>query len=298
MTSPFLSDGRQWAWNTSSLELAKECPRKYYLAYRQGWASRRTSYHLVFGGIYAQALELYHRLRANAGLHSEGLFATVTFALTATWRDGEPWASDDNRKNRQTLIRSIVWYLEEFENDACKTVVLADGRAAVELSSRFAHPSNPDILLCQHNDRLVEYAGDVYIQDQKTTGSSLGSYYFKKFDMSSQMSQYSVAAEIVWRVPVKGVMIDAAQIAVGFTAFSRGFTFRTSDQNVEWLDESYYHIRKIWEAQAAGFPRNDAACGNYGGCQFVDICSKSRHVREEFLRTNFVQMPLRNPLEE
>jgi hypothetical protein len=88
----------------------------------------------------------------------------------------------------------------------------------------------------------------------------------------------------VWKAPVKGVMIDAAQIAVGFTKFERGFTFRTPEQSTEWLHDAEYHIKRTWEAAEQGWPMNDTACMNYGGCPYIDVCSKSPQVRMISLR--------------
>lgn len=288
--NPFLPDGRQWAWNHSSLEPAKACPRKYYYTVIEGWRSRAANDDITFGGHYAKALEIYHRMAANGQPHNNNVRAIVRYVLEET----KDWKSEHNAKTRETLIRSIVWYLDQFENDPCKTVILADGIPAVELSFRFS--LDDEIVLCGHIDRIVEHAGDYYVQDQKTTGATLGSWYFKRYNPNDQMSLYTIAGNVVWHTPVSGVMIDAAQIAVGFTRFERGFTFRTPDQNDAWLKDAKYWIERTWEAAAVGYPMNDAACMMYGGCPFMSICSKDPSVRREFLETGFERKP-RNPLE-
>lgn len=289
-TSPYLPDGRQFAWNSTALGLAKDCLYKYKLAFLEGWAPRSLNDNITFGHWYAAALESYHKMRAQDLLHEECLREVVRTTLQST----HLWEGD-NVKNRQTLIRSIIWYLEEFKDDPCQTITLKDGHPAVELT--FAFEYKPEITLCGHLDRVVEYAGEVYIQDQKTTGASLGRYYFSRYSPDNQMSLYTVAGQIIWNMPVKGVMIDAAQIAVGFTRFERGFAFRTPEQSEEWLVDAEWHIHKTWEATLKGrFPQNDAACMKYGGCQFMAICSKSPQVREAFLATDFERRP-RNPLE-
>lgn len=287
--SPFLPDGRQWAWNHSSLEPAKACPRKYYYSVIEGWQSRNANDDITFGMHYAKALERYHTFVLLLG-HHEALHQTILLTLQESYG----WKSEHNAKTRENLIRSIIWYLEQFENDPCKTVILENGSPAVELSFRFQ--LDDDIVLCGHIDRIVEHAGDYYIQDQKTTGASLGSWYFKRYNPNDQMSLYTIAGNVVWRTAVKGVMIDAAQIAVGFTRFERGFTFRTPDQSWAWLKDAKYWISRTWEAAAQGYPMNDAACMMYGGCPFMSICSKDASVRQEFLETGFEKKP-RNPLE-
>lgn len=289
--NPFLSDGRLWAWNHSSLEPAKACPRKFYYTVIEGWRSRAANDDITFGMHYAKALERYHHFMAKPDvLHTDALREVVTLTLQESYS----WQSEHNAKTRETLIRSIVWYLDQFENDPCKTVILEDGSPAVELSFRFQLDN--EIVLCGHIDRIVEHAGDYYVQDQKTTGASLGSWYFKRYNPNDQMSLYTIAGNVVWHTPVRGVMIDAAQIAVGFTRFERGFTFRTPDQNEAWLKDAKYWIERTWEAAAQGYPMNDAACMMYGGCPFMGICSKDPSVRQEFLETGFERKP-RNPLE-
>jgi hypothetical protein len=209
----------------------------------------------------------------------------------------QPWDSGHNLKNRHTLIRTIVWYLEAFRDDAAKTVILADGKPAVELSFRMEldeWPTGQDgwrwlqeehpYTLCGHLDRLVEFAGGYYVMDRKTTGSTLGGYYFDGFNPDNQMTLYTLAGRIIFNTPVRGVIIDAAQIAVGFSRFDRGITYRTEDQLNEWMhDLGYWLSAAARYAERDYWPMNDKACNNYGGCQFRKICSKAPQVRESFL---------------
>lgn len=163
LPSPFLSDGRQWAFNSTSLGLAKECLRKYYYAFIEGWSPRILNDDITFGLYYAAALESYHKCRSDlySMTHNEAVHTVVGQTLQSV----KDWESEHRFKNRETLIRSIVWYLEEFRDDPCTTIILKDGRPAVELT--FSFEFTPEITFCGHLDRLVEYAGDYYIQDQK-----------------------------------------------------------------------------------------------------------------------------------
>jgi hypothetical protein len=161
----------------STLKPAKECARKYYYQVILGWIPRGENVHLLFGSIYASSLELYHRLRATGADHNSATHDVVLEALTKSWGKLDAAALRDlpgsaRNKTREHLIRSIVWYLDEYENDPCETVILADGNPAVEHTFKFQ--LTDEIWLCGHIDRLVRYAGDYYVQDQKTTGSPLG----------------------------------------------------------------------------------------------------------------------------
>ena len=310
MTHPLAFDesGVQFAWDATSIKIAEECLYKYKLKMLEGWTPFRTSVHLIFGSHYATALENYHKKVAAGADSHEATLDIVHEALIATWEHeldeegapiegtGSPWASDHNAKTRENLIRTIVWYLDQFgEDDSCATVQLSNGKPAVELSFRFEVDNG--IMFSGHLDRLVDYSGHTYVQDQKTTGSTITPRYFEQWNPDTQMSMYSFAGQAIFDLPVKGVMIDAAQIAVGFTRFERGFTFRDATQLDEWYDNAMYHIEAARRAtNEQHFPMNTSSCNNFGGCQFRNICSRSPAVRENFLRGDFEQGERWDPL--
>ncbi len=303
------ADGLQFAWDSTSLKLAEECLRKYQYVMIDGWQKRSDNVHLRFGAAYATALEHYYKHLAEGLDEETAIIEIVREALTSTWDydlddegnaiygTGKPWVSDHNLKTRETLIRTIVWYLEQFgEDDPTKVILLADGKPAVELS--FALPVDDGIVFSGHLDRLVDYAGHLMVMDQKTTGTTITPRYFEGFNPDIQMSMYTFAGNAVWNMPVKGVLIDAAQIAVGFSRFERGMTMRTGPQLQEFYDTSMETIQRARSATALGlFPMNRTACGNYGGCAFRQICSKSPDVRPQFLKAEFVQGKRWDPLE-
>ena len=331
----FTPDGIQFAWDSTSIKLAEACLRKYQYKMLEGWTPDRKSVHLLFGGWYASALESFHKYRADGMSIDDALAEVVAEALVETWEfpdceicagtgtvslegeaysdlttftcnacDGEgklsegggPWTSDHNTKTRENLIRTIVWYVEQFREDSCTTVILSNGKPAVEHSFRLE--ADNGIILAGHLDRLVDYGGKPYIQDQKTTGTTITARFFAAFNPDTQMSLYTFAGRSIFGIPVKGVMIDAAQIAVGFTRFERGFTFRDAPQLDEWYDNAMHHILAAQRAtREQHFPMNTASCGNYGGCEFRNICSKSPAIRDQFLKGDFVRGKRWDPLE-
>jgi hypothetical protein len=312
--SPFDDDGVQYAWDSTSLGLLKTCPRKYQLSMVLNWQPKKRSYHLEFGIYYHSAIEWYEKQMAlwsaadepsRQEWHEITLRSTIRKALIDSFGyepgDDLKTGNQKNDKTRFNLIRSLVWYFEQFGlNDPCETVILTNGKPAVELSFRF--DIGGGILLSGHLDRIVTYGDGTYVMDHKTTASTVtgasARYFFKNFNPDNQMSLYSVGAAIAFATPVKGVIIDAAQVAVGFTAFGRDFTHRTERQLHEFLEGVHSYRRQAEIFTRDGFwPMNESACGNYGGCQFRDICSKDPAVRERFLLTDFTQDHPWNPLE-
>lgn len=298
MNSSFDTAGLQFAWDSTSLATWLDCERKYQLTMIENWVPRSRSVHLRFGGHYATALETYHKRRALGEDHETALRNVVETTLVASWshdRDSEgnrisgtgtAEEFTDNAKTRENLIRTIIWYLEHYKEDTMTTFIKADGIPAVEYS--FSLPVDNDIILAGHIDRLVNYAEGIYIQDQKTTGSTISAHYFKQFSPHTQMSLYTFAGRIIYSAPVKGVIIDAAQIAVGFSRFERGITMRTPEQLTEWYEGAMLHIQAARKATKENhFPMRPSSCSNYGGCMFRDVCALSPTVRPNALAADF-----------
>jgi RecB family exonuclease len=306
MTQPlsFDADGVQFAWDATSIENYDKCPRYYYYTNIEGYRPSNKSVHLLFGGFYATALEHFYKHLADGMSFEDAQAEIVWEALRSTWLrleiDGKvrggPMAFESSEKTRANLIRTIIWYTEFFREDPMNVVHLANGKPAVELS--FSLNVDNGVVLCGHLDRVVEYGGAAYVMDQKTTGQSLSQYYFNQWDTSMQMSLYSFAGGAILNAPVKGVVIDAAQIAGGFSRFMRGFTLRTDLQLQEWYDEAMHKIEEARHyTREQHFPRRTASCGNYGGCPFRSVCGSDPRVRPNILAGDFVREARWDPIQ-
>ena len=281
----------QIAWDATSLSALKRCPRYYQYNILSGYTTRKESVDLRFGIEYNDALAHYDKHRAAGATHDDATMAALSFALARTWDEKlqRPWNSEDTNKNRGTLLRSIAWYLDRFADDPCQTIVLQSGNAAAELSFHFAleqksYITNEQYLLCGYLDRLVTFESSTWILDKKTTRHTLDQDYFAKYTPDTQISQYSFAGTLICSAPIAGVIIDAAQVAVGFTRFQRGLITRTPEQLAEWLEDTVITIRHNERYVDEGYwPMNDAVCGMYGGCPYRPVCSASPDIRSRLL---------------
>lgn len=213
-----------------------------------------------------------------------------------------PWMSDDKNKNRYTLARTIVWYLDHYVESAEETVILEDGSPALEVWFRLELPIRTEAgaayVLTGHIDKLVRYNGNLWFRDLKTTKSTIGSDYFDRYSPDNQMSQYTLGGQVVFDEQLMGGIIDAAQIAINFTKFQRGFVDRTKAQMEEWLGDIQFWLKMAEHfAKEDYWPMNDTACHHYGGCQFRGICNKDPSIREQFLKSHF-ERQVWNPLEK
>ena len=314
-TSPFLPGTNiQFAFDSTSIGYIKTCPRLYYYTMILGWTSKSESIHLRFGIEYHHALEFYARLRVNSLPHEQSVRDTLREIHSRT----TDWVLDTNTKagkykNRETLVSLVLDYLDHFVDDPCETYIKSDGTPAVELSFRFELDFGPEsaraakdygedgivyggyvqpYLLSGHLDRVVRFNDHLFVMDHKTTTTTPGDYYFNQYDPNNQMTLYTIAGGIILHTPIKGVIIRAGQILLEKpNRFVSGFTYRTPDQIDEWLNDLRFHFSNA-EAYALNdhWPMNDTACGNYGGCKFREVCSKSPDVRERFLAADFIKL--------
>ncbi len=329
--SPFLPNTNiRFAWDSTTLGALKTCPRLYQYQYILGYVSKEDNLHLTFGIHYHTAIERYHKYRAEGMKRMEAYGLAVYNLLVDTYG----WKADTDTptgkyKNRKNLIALVIDYLDHIKDDATKTYIREDGRAAVELSFRFELDWGPKeamkypegtsyiaiangdqrkvmgqpYLLCGHLDQIVTFNDSLFVMDHKTSKTTLGDYYFDQYTPNNQMTFYSLAAKIVIDSPVRGVIIDAAQIKLEEpNAFKRGMAMRTPELLEEWTADLRFWLDQAERFAVADYwPMNDMACGMYGGCKFRDVCSKSPSTRKVYLKSDFVQLPKEerwNPLKE
>lgn len=286
----------QLAWDSTSYGALKTCPRYYQYAIIEGRVYPGESPHLKFGIVFHSATEVYEKSRAEGQNHNSALVLALRHAIIETWdfSTNRPWTSTEPTKTRETLLRSIIWYLDTFQNDSLKTLILSDGKAAVELSFRFSindltengfrASTGEEYILCGHLDKCVEFNEDLWIVDKKTTKAYLNTSYFANYSPDNQISLYSVAGRIIFNREIAGIIIDAIQVRVTGTRFRRQPIPRSTAQLEEWLTDLQFYLRmaEIY-ATINYWPQNDRSCGLYGGCKFRPVCSSEPAARPDLL---------------
>jgi len=306
----------QYAWDSTSLGSLKTCPRYYQYTMIDNYQRKSDAIHLRWGQECGKAIDDYTISKAKGVDHDNAIFNSVRALVEriCDWTP-EPTTKSEEVKSKENLVRTVVWYLDHYENDAAEVVTLANGKPAVELSFRFEFEFGPEYvrfdytpqpyLLCGHLDKVVNFSGDLFVMDHKTTTGTLGSYYFDQYNPHNQMSCYTLASQMIMKSPIKGVIIDGIQVVnladpnrKKEPFFRRGITFRTKDQNEEWLADlrRWLSLAERY-AEEDHWPMNDTSCSMYGGCRFREVCSKSPQVREKWLQSSFTQENERwNPL--
>lgn len=317
-SSPFLPDTKlQFAWDSTSLTTFMECPRKYQLRILEGWVTRspKRQVALDFGILMHRGIELYHVYRSTSVDHEGSVFSAITSIMHDTLFQRLPTeeeiaelkededADDSEHKvakvrTRYHLIRALVWYFENYAQDTLRVVQLANGRPAVELSFRFPTGislGSDEVIYCGHMDRLVHAQGGTWVVDVKTTGSSLGSSYFRLFDISHQMTGYTLAGTVVLNERPSGVIIDGISLLVGGAKFGRAPTHRSKSQLTEFVENLGHYVEQAERFHDEGhYPLNTTSCRF---CEYVGICSQPPEVRQLYLNQKFQRGKTWNPLE-
>lgn len=320
--SPFYpASTLQFAWDSVSLTAAMACWRRYQYAIIEGLQPKgpARAIALDFGIAFHKALEWYENLKAEGLDHDEATRQTVLklvgyshymklptteeaeaeAAAAAADEDGDDGISTRNTKirTRYHLMRAVVWYLEHYREDEAKTLIQPSGKPAVEVSFRIPIPvdvGGRQALLVGHIDRAATLNGHTYVSDYKTT-KGLSRQFFSDFELSHQLTGYSLAGSVIFEQPISGIIIDGIALQVGGAQFKRQITKRSEGQISEYLDtvantlsEAEYH------AETQLYPMNTSACYF---CQFKELCSKPPEYRENYKQMLYDRTSPWNPLE-
>jgi len=233
-------------------------------------------------------------------------------------RSWTPWNPDNIKKNRRTLVRALVWTLDEFANSHIQPYSNPDGSAATEVDFAVPLPiENPDgepYLLTGIIDSFAQVGGPDQImpRERKTTNATLGKGFFGRYEFDIQVDVYSLAMQIMAAEEITpGIILEAVQTGVTFSRARRQIITPSNDQLAEFVETLRY-----WIGQAEGFareaalqgpepsagvahpwPMNRANCNSYrkediedkmysslvhGGCPYRELCTKDRSVRSRY----------------
>ncbi len=210
------------------------------------------------------------------------------------------WVPENTSKNRETLLRAVVWYWEEQRGSAVKPVVMP-GTSEPGVEVHFVLPlsvkasTGEFYSICGYLDNVVSWEGNLFIKERKTTGKALNRDYFAQFSPNVQIDHYALAASIMFpSLPLKGIMLEAHQTLVGSARFARQFLRRSAVQREEYFRELITHWLPLAEiyAETGDYPMSRSQCRM---CDFNGICAKEPASRERWLRADF-ERRMWNPL--
>lgn len=252
------------------------CPGKYnyeFLHHRN-----LPSIHLIAGAAFARALEVFRKSFYLHGMGEDDSLHAAILAMIEEW--GEYEAPEGAVKTLDAMIGALDYYIKTYRpaDDHVQPLRTSDG-LAVEFSFAIPlpgtrHPvTGQEILYTGRFDMVGEYAGSLYIVDEKTT-TQLGAQWAKQWQLRSQFTGYCWAAQQFGH-PVTGAIVRG--IAIRKTGYdsAESIVYRPQWFIDRWLEQVIRDVNratKMWENNKWDFAFDDA-CSAYGGCLFLDACN-------------------------
>ncbi len=276
--------------DSTMLAAFRSCPQKLFRQYLQHWKPRAESVHLVAGGAFAKGLEKAREAFYYEGLSQADAHAAGIGALIQAYGDFE--CPPDSAKSLERTAGALEFYFDNYPlgADGAEPVQLADGRRGIEFSFAcplpIQHPVSGDPLLYTGRaDMICNWAGGIYVEDDKTA-SSLGASWAKQWDMRSQFTGYCWAAR-EYGIETNGVLVRGVSILKTKYDTQQAVTYRAPWEVERWLEQTCRDVERMIGCWREGYwdYNLDHACAEYGGCNLTQIC-KSREP-EVWLDTYF-----------
>lgn len=266
--------------DSTMLSTFRSCPQKFFRQYIQHWKPGEESVHLIAGKAYATGLEKARRAFYEEGKSDEEAMGIGLSALLAEYGSFE--APVDSAKTPERTAGALEFYFERYplSTDGAIPLLLPSGKRAIEFS--FAeplpinHPLTGDPLLYTgRSDMVCEFAGGVFIEDDKTT-SSLGATWSRQWEMRSQFTGYTWAAQQRGH-KIDGVLVRGVSILKTKYDTQQAISYRTPWEIDRWFEQTCRDIKRMIQMWEEGyFDYNlDHSCAEYGGCALLNVCKSA-----------------------
>ncbi len=276
----------------------RSCPQKFMLEYMLHYKPRAESVHLVAGGAFAKGLEMARKAFFVEGRSPADAQAIGMQALMSAY--GSFACPPDSAKSCERMLGALEYYFDQYplETDSAIPITLPSGARGIEFS--FAepidatHPETGDPLIyCGRMDAVVNFAEGVFGLDDKTT-SSLGASWSRQWDLRSQFSGYTWAAERAG-FPMQGFLVRGISILKTRYDTQQALTYRPAWQLERWYEQLMRDIERMKKCWTEGYWdfALDHACTEFGSCIFRQICMS--HDPEPWLDAGFTKR-IWNPL--
>jgi hypothetical protein len=276
--------------DSTMLAAFKACPQKFFKTYVEDWKPKEPSVHLHAGAAFARGLEVARRAFYEKGRSADDAIAE---GLGALWQFyGSFECPPESAKSPERVAGAYEFYWANYPLEKNDPITLPSGSRGIEFSFveplPLPHPEtgNP-ILYSGRMDMIANYAGGVFIVDEKTT-SYMGPTWSRLWDLRSQFTGYAWGCRQSG-IRVDGVVVRGISILKTKYETQESISYRPDWQVERWLDNTCWQIEQMlarWRAHY--WPHNlDSACTDYGGCAFRRCCLSQDET--PWLETEFVK---------
>lgn len=265
-------------FDSSMLAEFKSCPEKFRKTYIEHFKSKELSVHLHAGAAFAHGLEVTRKAFFVDNQDSESAIAAGLGALLRHYGDFQ--CPPDSAKSAERMAGAFEFYFENYQltHEDQTPITFSNGKRGIEFSFAeplpFFHPTtgNP-ILYCGRMDAILNYAGGVYIVDEKTT-TQLGSSWSRQWDLRAQFTGYAWGAEKAG-IKIDGAIVRGVSILKTKYDTQQAISYRPEWQINRWYNELLEWVHDIHLCWKYGKWKHnlDHACAEYGGCAFRTACA-------------------------
>jgi len=279
--------------DSSMLSDFRACPQKFFRTHIQHWKSTGSNVHLHAGGAYANGLEAGRKAFYIDGKTEQEAERIASDALSEYY--GDFICPDDSAKSLVRMLGALDFYFSRYpmSTDAARPMVVGDHHG-IEFSFQepldALHPDtgNP-IIFSGRADSIVNFAGGLYLEDDKTT-SRLGNEWRNKWEMRGQFTGYCWMAQKAG-FKVAGTLVRGISILKSGYDTAEVLTYRSQMEIDRWIYQTERDVQRMVRMYNAykraladenedkanyAFDFNlDEACTMYGGCPFQSACKSS-----------------------
>lgn len=280
------------------------CPQKFFNEFCLGLRPPTMSVDLHAGGVFASTLERFHREFWDGGKPVPEALVLAHGTFVREW--GNFTTDKDTAKTPDRMWTAFEDYVKTYDprTDHVRPYSI-NGKVTSEFS--FSIPLLPEdgfplhpvtkepFVYTGRADMIGQYKNLPCIRDEKTAGR-LESNWTEKWDLRAQFQGYCWAAQSSGidcdTVVVRGVIITKQQIRQ-----VEAIKFYPAWMIERWLHQLKRDMWRLTQCYYDSWWDYDLgeACTNYGGCQFMTLCTTKDDVRDNF-RSNY-QVRRWNPLE-
>jgi hypothetical protein len=294
--------------DSTMLESFRSCPQKFFRQYVQHWKPKAESVHLVAGGAFAKGIEVarkayyegqYQFAERHDEVHPET--GMVDWKVRWTVQQNEPGDREsseacglaatiavygdfecppESAKSLERTAGALEYYFSVYPlgADGMEPVRWADGHYAIEFSFAepldFPHPVSGDpILYTGRADLVANFAGGIYIDDEKTT-TSLGASWGRQWEMRSQFTGYVWALKKATGIQANGCIVRGISILKTKYDTQQVITNRSPYEVDRWYGQTHRDLAKMKQMWEEGYWDYNLghSCAEYGGCGLVQVC--------------------------
>lgn len=315
--------------DNTQLEAYNNCPIRFFRNHIQHFQSEE-SVDLIAGGAFAHGL---HKAREAFYQHGAAMEDATSIGIEALREEygnfHDPWKE---AKSVDRMSLALESYLDtyDFRFDDVKPLKLADGSYSIEYSllqeildfdgKPILHPTlGLPLLYSGRLDMLAEYAGSIYMVDEKTTGSYFTKNWAQQWETRGQFTGYcwlghnSNIPELqnLSGAIIRGISLPSstaisddtkAKFYSNIANVKHNFTLTNrSKYEVDcWHRDMVKRVLQMKKSYVAYLQNNEknpeqffggswgSACTSYGrGCQFIDTCKSAQG--ENFLEVAYNQ---------